>query len=36
MFVLEEMMKTAESGQKGCAMSFGPGLAAETMYFDVA
>ncbi len=36
MFVLEEMMKEARSGQKGCAMSFGPGLTAETMRFDVA
>lgn len=33
MFVLRELMRTAESGQSGCAMSFGPGLTAETMRF---
>jgi predicted naringenin-chalcone synthase len=33
MFVLRELMKTAETGQTGCAMSFGPGLTAETMRF---
>ena len=33
MFVLEELMKTAHAGQRGCAMSFGPGLVAETMGF---
>lgn len=36
MFVLHEMMKTTRSGQQGCAMSFGPGLTAETMSFRVA
>jgi len=36
MFVLERLMQTAESGQKGCAMSFGPGLTAETMLFHAA
>ena len=33
MFVLGEIMKTASPGQQGCAMSFGPGLTAETMRF---
>jgi predicted naringenin-chalcone synthase len=33
MFVLRELMRTARSGQSGCAMSFGPGLTAETMRF---
>lgn len=33
MFVMRELMKTAQSGQAGCAMSFGPGLTAETMRF---
>ncbi len=33
MFVLEELMKSARPGQRGCAMSFGPGLTAETMHF---
>lgn len=35
MFVLERMMQQARSGQRGCAMSFGPGLTAETMRFRV-
>jgi alpha-pyrone synthase len=35
MFVLERMMQRAGSGQRGCAMSFGPGLTAETMRFHV-
>ncbi|ADV81244.1 type III polyketide synthase [Terriglobus saanensis] len=35
MFVLEELMKSAKAGQSGCAMSFGPGLTAETMRFHV-
>jgi alpha-pyrone synthase len=35
MFVLAELMATAQSGQRGCAMSFGPGLIAETMSFHV-
>jgi predicted naringenin-chalcone synthase len=35
MFVLERMMQQACSGQRGCAMSFGPGLTAETMRFHV-
>jgi predicted naringenin-chalcone synthase len=33
MFVLERMMREARAGQRGCAMSFGPGLTAETMRF---
>src|SRR3974377_2027004 len=33
MFVLREMMRTAAAGAQGCAMSFGPGLIAETMLF---
>ncbi|HVZ84998.1 MAG TPA: type III polyketide synthase [Terracidiphilus sp.] len=36
MFVLERMMQQARPGQRGCAMSFGPGLTAETMRFHVA
>ena len=36
MFVLERMMEQAKSGQRGCAMAFGPGLTAETMRFHVA
>jgi hypothetical protein len=33
MFVLREMMRAASPGARGCAMSFGPGLIAETMLF---
>jgi predicted naringenin-chalcone synthase len=33
MFVLEAMFDSARAGQRGCAMSFGPGLTAETMLF---
>jgi predicted naringenin-chalcone synthase len=33
MFVLEKLMKRAQPGDLGCAMSFGPGLTAETMLF---
>jgi predicted naringenin-chalcone synthase len=33
MFVLERLMGQAQPGEKGCAMSFGPGLTAETMLF---
>lgn len=36
MFVLERIMRRAESGQHGCAMSFGPGVTAETMLFHAA
>jgi alpha-pyrone synthase len=35
MFVLAELMQSAQPGQRGCAMSFGPGLTAETMNFHV-
>lgn len=33
MFVLQRLMLQAHPGQHGCAMSFGPGLTAETMRF---
>ena len=33
MFVLQQMMQQARPGQRGCAISFGPGLTAETMRF---
>lgn len=33
MFVLQRMMEQSRPGQRGCAMSFGPGLTAETMRF---
>ena len=33
MFVLQELMLEARAGQSGCAISFGPGLTAETMRF---
>ncbi len=33
MFVLQRIMQQARPGQLGCAMSFGPGLTAETMRF---
>jgi len=33
MFVLERLMRRATPGQQGCAMSFGPGVTAETMLF---
>ncbi len=36
MFVLERLLAEARPGQKGCAMSFGPGLTAETMRFHAA
>jgi len=37
MFVLDKIMReSAKSGQNGCAMSFGPGLVAETMMFRTA
>jgi predicted naringenin-chalcone synthase len=36
MFVLHQVMQRAQSGQQGCAMSFGPGLTAETMLFHAA
>ncbi|ADP69456.1 Naringenin-chalcone synthase [Rhodomicrobium vannielii ATCC 17100] len=33
LFVLKSVLENARSGAKGCAMSFGPGLTAETMLF---
>lgn len=36
MFVLDRIMRGAGRGQRGCAMSFGPGLVAETMMFRMA
>jgi predicted naringenin-chalcone synthase len=33
MFVLQQVMECAQPEQQGCAMSFGPGLTAETMLF---
>jgi predicted naringenin-chalcone synthase len=40
MFVLDRIMREAAqknaTGQNGCAMSFGPGLVAETMMFRMA
>jgi predicted naringenin-chalcone synthase len=36
MFVLDRIMQGAQKGQRGCAMSFGPGLVAETMMFRMA
>jgi predicted naringenin-chalcone synthase len=36
MFVLDRIMRGASAGQNGCAMSFGPGLVAETMMFRMA
>jgi predicted naringenin-chalcone synthase len=36
MFVMERLMREARTGQRGCAMSFGPGLTAETMLFHAA
>ena len=33
MFVLQRLMQRASPGQLGCAMSFGPGVTAETMMF---
>jgi predicted naringenin-chalcone synthase len=33
MFVLQRLMQRARPGQLGCAMSFGPGVTAETMLF---
>lgn len=32
-FVLQQLMQRARPGEQGCAMSFGPGLTAETMLF---
>jgi predicted naringenin-chalcone synthase len=36
MFVLDRLMRQAAPGAAGCAMSFGPGLVAETMRFRMA
>jgi predicted naringenin-chalcone synthase len=36
MFVLDRIMRQAQVGASGCAMSFGPGLVAETMMFRMA
>ncbi|HEY1987015.1 MAG TPA: type III polyketide synthase [Terracidiphilus sp.] len=36
MFVLQQVLERARSGQTGCAMSFGPGVTAETMLFHAA
>jgi predicted naringenin-chalcone synthase len=36
MFVIEQVMRSGARGQTGCAMSFGPGLIAETMLFRTA
>ena len=36
MFVLEQIMQRALPGLQGCAMSFGPGVTAETMLFHAA
>ncbi len=33
LFVLKSLLEENRSGAKGCAMSFGPGLTAETMLF---
>ena len=34
MFVLEKLMRDATRGQRGCAISFGPGMTAEVMRFN--
>jgi predicted naringenin-chalcone synthase len=36
MFVLEALLWSGTSGQRGCAISFGPGLTAESMLFHKA
>lgn len=36
MFVIESLMRSGARGRTGCAMSFGPGLVAETMLFRTA
>ena len=36
MFVLDALMRSSGTGRQGCAMSFGPGLIAETMLFRMA
>lgn len=34
MFVLQAILDAARPGERGCAMSFGPGLTAETLLFN--
>jgi predicted naringenin-chalcone synthase len=36
MFVIENLLRSGARGRTGCAMSFGPGLTAETMLFRTA
>jgi predicted naringenin-chalcone synthase len=36
LFVLQRMLASAQPGQRGCAMAFGPGMVAETMLFHAA
>jgi predicted naringenin-chalcone synthase len=36
MFVIEKLLRSGARGSSGCAMSFGPGLIAETMLFRTA
>jgi predicted naringenin-chalcone synthase len=36
MFVLDNILRGAARGARGCAMAFGPGLTAETMLFRTA
>ncbi len=36
MFVLETMLRDKRGGERGCGMSFGPGLMAETLRFHMA
>jgi predicted naringenin-chalcone synthase len=36
MFVIDSLLRANVRGRAGCAMSFGPGLIAETMLFRTA
>ncbi|PSJ57091.1 type III polyketide synthase [Pseudaminobacter soli (ex Li et al. 2025)] len=36
MFVIDRLLRSGARGRTGCAMSFGPGLIAETMLFHTA
>jgi predicted naringenin-chalcone synthase len=36
MFVIDDLLRSRALGRAGCAMSFGPGLIAETMLFHTA
>ncbi|HTH99999.1 MAG TPA: type III polyketide synthase [Acidisoma sp.] len=36
MFVLKQMLSDAAEGQRGLAMAFGPGMAVETVRFEMA